>query len=207
MRDISGGRLRADAATALAEMASAAAAAGVGEVALASGFRSYATQRSTYQRQVSPAGRAEADTVSARPGLQRAPVRSRRRHHRVRRRTAPTRATIRRRRLSRSGSPRTRGSTAGSSATSAGTPVTGYSPEPWHLRYIGPELAAAYHAGGWQHPRGVLRTARRAGLRQLSGPEPAFPRRSAASHKRGTEYRRIMRCNVTASSPHAVRVA
>ena len=29
------------------------------------------------------------------------------------------------------------------------TPVTGYSPEPWHLRYIGPELARAYHDGGW----------------------------------------------------------
>ena len=30
------------------------------------------------------------------------------------------------------------------------TEVTGYSPEPWHLRYIGRELAAAYHEGGWQ---------------------------------------------------------
>ncbi len=29
------------------------------------------------------------------------------------------------------------------------TPITGYDPEAWHLRYIGPELAAAYHAGGF----------------------------------------------------------
>ena len=29
------------------------------------------------------------------------------------------------------------------------TPVTGYDPEPWHLRYIGPDLARAYHDGGW----------------------------------------------------------
>ena len=29
------------------------------------------------------------------------------------------------------------------------SPITGYSPEPWHLRYIGPELARAYHDGGW----------------------------------------------------------
>ena len=29
------------------------------------------------------------------------------------------------------------------------TPVTGYLPEPWHLRYVGPELAKAYHDGGW----------------------------------------------------------
>jgi len=30
-----------------------------------------------------------------------------------------------------------------------GTPVTGYLPEPWHLRYIGPDLAREYHDGGW----------------------------------------------------------
>ena len=30
-----------------------------------------------------------------------------------------------------------------------GTPVTGYAPEPWHLRYVGTELAAAYHEGGF----------------------------------------------------------
>ena len=29
------------------------------------------------------------------------------------------------------------------------TPITGYDPEAWHLRYIGPELGAAYHAGGF----------------------------------------------------------
>ena len=27
--------------------------------------------------------------------------------------------------------------------------MTGYEPEPWHLRYVGPELAAAYHEGGF----------------------------------------------------------
>ena len=30
------------------------------------------------------------------------------------------------------------------------TPITGYDPEAWHLRYIGPELAAEYHAGGFR---------------------------------------------------------
>jgi D-alanyl-D-alanine carboxypeptidase len=29
------------------------------------------------------------------------------------------------------------------------TAVTGYQPEPWHLRYIGPQLARAYHDGGF----------------------------------------------------------
>ncbi len=27
--------------------------------------------------------------------------------------------------------------------------VSGYEPEAWHLRYIGPELARAYHEGGF----------------------------------------------------------
>src|SRR5690606_7568261 len=29
------------------------------------------------------------------------------------------------------------------------TATTGYVPEPWHLRYIGPALASAYHEGGY----------------------------------------------------------
>ena len=29
------------------------------------------------------------------------------------------------------------------------TAVSGYDSEPWHLRYIGPQLAAAYHDGGF----------------------------------------------------------
>ncbi|MBN9195390.1 MAG: D-alanyl-D-alanine carboxypeptidase family protein, partial [Microbacterium sp.] len=29
------------------------------------------------------------------------------------------------------------------------TDVSGYLPEPWHLRYIGTDLAAAYHEGGF----------------------------------------------------------
>jgi D-alanyl-D-alanine carboxypeptidase len=30
-----------------------------------------------------------------------------------------------------------------------GSPITGYAPEPWHLRYVGVDLAAAYHNGGF----------------------------------------------------------
>jgi hypothetical protein len=29
------------------------------------------------------------------------------------------------------------------------TAITGYEAEPWHLRYIGPELAQVYHDGGF----------------------------------------------------------
>ena len=149
MRDISGGTLRADAATALAAMASAAGVAGAGDVALASGYRSYATQRSTYQRQVSSRGRAEADKVSARPGYS---------EHQ-----SGLAADV----TACSSSCADMGAFGGTSQqrwvaehswefgwivryVDGRTPITGYSPEPWHLRYIGPELAAAYHEGGWQ---------------------------------------------------------
>ncbi len=29
------------------------------------------------------------------------------------------------------------------------TATTGYLAEPWHVRFIGPQLAQAYHSGGW----------------------------------------------------------
>jgi D-alanyl-D-alanine carboxypeptidase len=149
MRDISGGRLRADAAAALAEMAAAATAAGAGEIALASGFRSYATQRSIYQRQVASHGRPEADKVSARPGHSEhqsglaADVTA----------CSSTCADM----GSFGGTPQQEWVAAHSweygwivRYVSGGTPVTGYSSEPWHLRFIGRDLAAAYHEGGWQ---------------------------------------------------------
>ena len=149
MRDISGGTLRTEAAAALSDLASGAAAGGAGEVALASGFRSYGTQRSTYQRQVSSVGRADADKVSARPGYS---------EHQ-----SGLAADV----TACAGSCADMGTFGGTAQqqwvaehsweygwivryAEGRTPVTGYSPEPWHLRYIGRELAAAYHAGGWQ---------------------------------------------------------
>lgn len=60
-------KLRQEAATALQEMFSAASAAGLKLQAL-SGFRSYATQQSVYGREVAIHGQAKADSQSARPG-------------------------------------------------------------------------------------------------------------------------------------------
>jgi D-alanyl-D-alanine carboxypeptidase len=147
-RDISGGDLRADAATALGEMVAAAAADGVGEIALDSGFRSYSTQRSTYRNQVSANGRAQADMVSARPGYSEhqsglaADV------------TACSPGCVGLEAFA--GTPQQQWVAAHSwehgwivRYIDGQTPITGYSPEPWHLRYIGRELAAAYHDGGW----------------------------------------------------------
>ena len=114
-----------------------------------SGFRSYETQQTTYGSQVRRAGRrggrphrararASASTSPDSPQMS------------SRARAAAERSTISPRRRRANGSSRTRGSTAGSPATRTDTPpITGYSPEPWHLRYIGPELARAYHDGGW----------------------------------------------------------
>lgn len=143
-----GGTLRVDAAAALTRMVDAADAAGVGEIALGSGYRSHATQISTYNSQVSARGREHADLVSARPGYS---------EHQL----GLTGDLI----ACNGGcgtiddfaaSPQ--GAWVAEHAWEYGwivryeegyTPVTGYLPEPWHLRYIGTDLARAYHDGGW----------------------------------------------------------
>jgi D-alanyl-D-alanine carboxypeptidase len=148
LRDLAGGDLREDAAGALAAMVAAAAADGAGEIALDSGFRSYGTQRSTYRNQVAAQGRAQADLVSARPGYSEhqsglaADVTA----------CNPGCAGLE----AFAGTPQQQWVAAHSweygwivRYVEDQTPVTGYSPEPWHLRYVGRELAAAYHAGGW----------------------------------------------------------
>ncbi|WP_229384905.1 D-alanyl-D-alanine carboxypeptidase family protein [Microbacterium allomyrinae] len=148
VRNIEGGALRSDAASALTALVAAARDAGVGEVALESGFRSYQTQQSTYGRHYAERG-AQADQVSARPGYS---------EHQT-----GLGADV----VACSGAC---GALDDLAATPQGqwiadhsweqgwivryvdgaTPVTGYLPEPWHLRYVGPELARAYHDGGWQ---------------------------------------------------------
>ncbi len=148
VRNISGGSLRADAASALTAMVAAANTAGAGEIALDSGFRSYRTQQSTYGGQVSAHGRAHADTVSARPGYSEhqsglaADV------------TACSSGCVGLE--SFAGTAQQQWVAAHSwefgwivRYEDGYTDITGYSPEPWHLRYVGPELAAEYHAGAW----------------------------------------------------------
>ena len=81
------------------------------------------------------------------------------------------------------------------------TPVTGYSPEPWHLRYIGPELARAYHDGGWHTLEDFFGLASRSGLPGVA----TRKRRFAASDKRGTQFH-DPGCDATASRPRRRRV-
>jgi zinc D-Ala-D-Ala carboxypeptidase len=140
--------LRAAAADALTVLVRDAEAAGVGQIAAASAFRSYSTQRSTYAGHVSDRGVDGADLVSARPGFS---------EHQsgLAVDVLPCDggcASI----DDLAASPQ--GAWVVEHAWEYGwivrydvgrTDVTGYVSEPWHLRYIGPELARAYHEGGW----------------------------------------------------------
>lgn len=148
VRNPEGATLRADAASAFTRMVAAARAAGVGEIGIESGFRSHATQVTSYGAQVAARGVAGADLVSARPGYS---------EHQsgLTADVVPCDAgcgSI----DHLAGSPQ--GAWLAEHAWEFGyivryeeccTATTGYLPEAWHLRYIGHDLAAAYRAGGW----------------------------------------------------------
>ncbi|HWI30292.1 MAG TPA: M15 family metallopeptidase [Microbacterium sp.] len=149
VRNLGDTELRVDAGADLAQLLAASATAGAGEVGLDSGFRSFSMQRSTYNAQVRARGVAGADLISARPGFS---------EHQT-----GLAADV----VACAGGC---GSIEEFAATAQGawiaahawehgwivryedgqTPVTGYQPEPWHLRYVGRELARAYHDGGFR---------------------------------------------------------
>ena len=143
-----GGWLREDAASALDELASAIVADGAGRLGVDSAFRPYDFQVDLYNGYVASRGQAAADLRSARPG-----------HSEHQTGLAVDVVAC--------------ASTCTSHDGFRGTPqaqwlvdnawlfgfvvryeegftdVTGYSWEPWHLRYIGEELAAAYQGGAF----------------------------------------------------------
>lgn len=148
VRSLEGGSLRPDAASALTDLVNAARSGGAGEIAMESGFRSYSTQQSSYGRQVAGRGVAEADLVSARPGFS---------EHQ-----SGITADV----VACAGGCGTLDELAASPQGAwllehawefgwivryedGQTETTGYLPEPWHLRFIGQELARSYHHGGW----------------------------------------------------------
>ncbi|WP_226533794.1 M15 family metallopeptidase [Microbacterium paraoxydans] len=142
------GRVRADVAAAVGAMADAAVAAGVGRIGANNGYRSYGLQVSTYDSHVRAQGQQGADAGSARPG-----------HSEHQTGLAIDVVAC----GSGCGGLDGFGATAQSDWVAAhaweygfivryeqvGTPVTGYAPEPWHLRYVGVDLAATYHDGGY----------------------------------------------------------
>jgi D-alanyl-D-alanine carboxypeptidase len=140
--------LRPEPGRALEQMEADARAAGVGAVGVNNGYRSYGLQQRTYGDHVRDRGQSGADAVSARPGFS---------EH-------------------QSGlafdlvacdpgcggieafGPTSQGRWVAENGWRYGfivryerghTGTTGYAPEPWHIRYIGPELAKAYHDGGF----------------------------------------------------------
>lgn len=144
-----GGHLDVDTNAALAELAQASIAEGAGEIGIASSARADWSQRGLYERELAAYGREVADAGVARAGYS---------EHQTGLAVDVVACG------GGCGSIDAFGGTAqgqwvAENAWRFGfivryeegyTHITGYMPEPWHLRYIGPELAAAYHAGGFR---------------------------------------------------------
>ncbi|MDD7961041.1 M15 family metallopeptidase [Microbacterium thalli] len=145
----SGGHMRADVAAALSQLVSAARDEGAGEIGVNSGFRSYDLQVATYRNYVGKLGQSNADLTSARPG-----------HSEHQTGLAVDVVAC----DDGCGTIEGFGGTPQSDWVAANahrfgfivrygdgdTATTGYEYEPWHLRYIGPELAGAYASGGFR---------------------------------------------------------
>ncbi|UWF77699.1 MULTISPECIES: M15 family metallopeptidase [Microbacterium] len=141
--------VRPEVAQALAAMAAASQGAGAGVLGANNGYRSYGLQQSTYADYVRDLGQQEADAGSARPG-----------HSEHQTGLAVDLVAC----DDGCGGLDDFGGTAQGRWVaehawefgfivryeSGATGTTGYAPEPWHLRYIGPQLAAAYHHGGYR---------------------------------------------------------
>jgi zinc D-Ala-D-Ala carboxypeptidase len=139
-------QVRAAVANAVEQLFAAAAADGV-PMTLLSGFRSYQTQVSTYQHWVEVNGKAEADRISARPGY------SEHQTGLVVDIGDPAGSCN----LSACFADTAAGRWAAANAQRFGfivryqpgeEEVTGYSPEAWHLRYVGKKAAAGMAAEG-----------------------------------------------------------
>lgn len=142
-------RLRPDAAAALTALVAAAADEGAGAIGLNSAYRSYASQERTHRGYVGSLGEAAADRTSARAGYS---------EHQTGIAADMVACT------------RGCGGIEAFAGTSQAawladnawrfgfivryedgqTAVTGYEWEPWHVRYVGVELAAAYRDGGFR---------------------------------------------------------
>lgn len=139
---------RTDVAAAVGTMVDAATADGIGRIGANNGYRSYDLQVRTYAANVRSNGQDQADAASARAG-----------HSEHQTGLAldlvacdPSCGEI------EAFGATPQGAWVAEHAwehgfivryEQVGTGVTGYQPEPWHLRYIGTELAAAYHHGGF----------------------------------------------------------
>ncbi len=145
-----GAHLAPNAADALDEMTRAAQEAGVGDIGLESGYRSYEAQVEAYDAQILARGSEEAaDETSARPGYS---------EHQLGLAAdlvaceAGTCGSI----YDFEGTPQQQWIAENAAEfgwivryTGTETGTTGYESEPWHLRFVGAELATAYVEGGY----------------------------------------------------------
>lgn len=147
--NINGQSLRSDAATALASLAAGSRDAGAGRIAMLSGYRSYSYQSTVYANKLASVGRAEADRWVARPGYS---------EHQTGLGTdvSPVGASSCSSYTCIGSTPQGRWIAANAwrygfvvRYEKGHTEVTGYNPEPWHLRYVGNALARDYHEGGF----------------------------------------------------------
>ncbi|MFT4210704.1 MAG: M15 family metallopeptidase, partial [Microbacterium sp.] len=145
---LNGGSLGQEAMTALAALAEGAETAGVGEIASLSSYRSYTTQQSTYAEHVSADGTTAADLESARPGYS---------EHQTGLALDLVACGSSCGGLDDFGAS-AQGQWVAQNAWQYGfivryedgyTDTTGYKAEPWHLRFMGVQLAQAYHDGGF----------------------------------------------------------
>jgi zinc D-Ala-D-Ala carboxypeptidase len=136
--------LRSDAATALEDMTAAAKNQGI-NLMLASGYRSYQTQVAVHDSEVRASGTAAADAVSARPGHS---------EHQTGL-AADLEPTSRKCEVEACFAATPEGQWLAANAYKYGfiiryqqntSPETGYSYEPWHVRYLGKQLAATVHS-------------------------------------------------------------
>lgn len=136
-------QMRQKAATALDKLFKAAEQAGL-ELVAASGYRSYDRQKQIYENNVATKGRKEADKFSARPGTS---------EHQTGLAMDVTTADVAFA-LKQTFKQTDEGSWLAKRAHGYGfiirypegkSEVTGYSYEPWHLRYVGKDIAAEIH--------------------------------------------------------------
>ena len=138
-------QLRSEAATALEQLFEAAGEAGV-PLSTVSGYRSYSKQATIYQRKVDSIGRKAADRISARPGTS---------EHQLG--LAMDIAKKGASSLTTAFADTPQGRWVSENAHRYGfiirylkdyEDVTGYSYEPWHIRYVGVEQATAIYESG-----------------------------------------------------------
>ena len=150
MQHADGHRLREEAATALAAMATASVEAGVGRIGIDTAYRSFETQEALYSKYLARRGREWTDRWYLRAGFS---------EHQ-------TGLTVDLLPIGRASctindciDETPQGTWLAENSWRFGyilryekgeTSVTGVGFEPWHFRYIGTSLATAYHDGGWR---------------------------------------------------------